>query len=568
MPHTDLDRLEALLRRIDGRPYPAYRDLRGTWDLEDIVLRVDHVQGDPFAAPSRLRVRLQTGIGEDIVSDPIARMAAEDWLLRRFVTDLRGRDRGSGKSGALQALRPGPEVVERSAVRLLRTDPGVAEVRFWAGLPARGRRILGRQAFELLMHDIPDAAERLVDVGEDAALAAHIESVQVQHDLRDALREQGLVAFVADGAVLPRKSGVDTRPLPDAVPFESPPELRVTLETRVGPVVGMGIPTGVTVVTGGGFHGKSTLLQALQWGHVDHVPGDGRERVVADPDTVKVRAEDGRRVEKVDVSGFLADLPGGRTTRPLSTDDASGSTSQAAALVEAMESGARVLLLDEDTCATNLMVRDDRMRALIGSDREPITPLVERIRALFAEKGVSTVLVVGGVGDYLAVADRVVLMDAWRPRDVTEQARELAGPMPEAVRPLEVPLRRVPEPESLIPTGKGRIRARDGRRVEYGRTEIDLGAVEQLATGDAARSAGLALRLLADGIVDGERDVPAALDALDALLKAEGVDVLSPFETPVGDLVAVRRHEVAACLNRLRTLVVGVPGAGVVGTSR
>lgn len=567
MPHTDLDRLEALLRRIDGRPYPAYRDLRGTWDLEDIVLRVDHVQGDPFAAPSRLRVRLQTGIGEDIVSDPIARMAAEDWLLRRFVTDLRGRDRGSGKSGALQALRPGPEVVERSAVRLLRTDPGVAEVRFWAGLPARGRRILGRQAFELLMHDIPDAAERLVDVGGDAGLAAHIESVQVQHDLRDALREQGLVAFVADGAVLPRKSGVDTRPLPDAVPFESPPELRVTLETRVGPVVGMGIPTGVTVVTGGGFHGKSTLLQALQWGHVDHVPGDGRERVVADPDTVKVRAEDGRRVEKVDVSGFLADLPGGRTTRPLSTDDASGSTSQAAALVEAMESGARVLLLDEDTCATNLMVRDDRMRALIGSDREPITPLVERIRALFAEKGVSTVLVVGGVGDYLAVADRVVLMDAWRPRDVTEQARELAGPMPEAVRPLEVPLRRVPEPESLIPTGKGRIRARDGRRVEYGRTEIDLGAVEQLATGDAARSAGLALRLLADGIVDGERDVPAALDALDALLKAEGVDVLSPFETPVGDLVAVRRHEVAACLNRLRTLVVGVPGAGGVGTS-
>ncbi len=548
--------LELLLRRLDGRPYPAYRDLLGVWHLPGLSLSVDHVQGDPFAAPSRLRIRLETGIRADVIADPVARTAAEDWLLRRFVQDLRGRDRGSGKSGQLFALRPGPEVVERTAVRLLRDRPGTAEVRFWAGLPARGRRILGRQAAELLLHDIPEFAEPLFDVGGNASLAEHLRSVRDQAELRGQLREQGLVAFIADGSVLPRRSGVDPAPLADAVPFTSPDSMRVTLQTSGGPVSGMGIPTGVTLITGGGFHGKSTLLQALQWGHLNHVPGDGRERVVADADTVKVRAEDGRRVERVDVSAFLGALPGGRSTHPLSTDDASGSTSQAAALVEAVEAGARVLLMDEDTCATNLMVRDDRMRQLIGVSREPITPLVERIRELHDLWGVSSVLVVGGVGDYLAVADRVVLMDDWVPREVTAEAHVLAGPAPTPAHRLQPPLPRVVAREGALPSGKGRIRARDGRRVEYGLEEIDLGAVEQLSTGDTARSAGLALALMADAVVDGRRTVPACLDALDALVNAEGLDVLSPYDTPPGDIVAVRRHEVAACMNRLRTLVV------------
>ncbi len=554
--------LEALLRQIDGRPYPAYRDIRGAWGLPTIDLCVDAVQGDPFAAPSRLRVRVDSGVAKAWVDDPVARVAAEDWLLRRFVDNLSGVVRGSGRSGTLSALRPGPEVIERTAVRLLRERPGVVEVRFWAGLPARGRRILGRQAAAMLLEDVPAAAARLEAVGEDEDLARHVESVLVQSELRSQLRTRGLVAFVADGSVLPRWSGVDPRPLPGAVPFESPPSLRVTLDTRAGPVSGMGIAAGVTLVTGGGFHGKSTLLAALQWGHQDHVPGDGRERVVADADTVKIRAEDGRRVEKVDVSNFLGTLPGGRSTHPLSTDDASGSTSQAAALVEAVEAGARVLLMDEDTCATNLMVRDDRMRRLIGDGREPITPLVERIRDLYERWGVSTILVVGGVGDYLAVADRILLMDEWRPSDATHRAHALAGAMPTARGTLRAPLPRIPGTAGLRPTGRGRVRARDGRRVEYGQSEIDLGAVEQLSTGEGARSAGLALALIAEGIADGYRTVSACLDALEGLLRADGLDVLSPFETPVGDIVAVRRHEVAACLNRLRTLHITVVDDG------
>ncbi len=548
----DAGRLEGLLRRIDGRGYPAYRELEGAWRLGDLELVVDHVQGDPFAAPSRVRVRVPVGVDAGVQADAVARRAAEDWLLRRFGAGLRGARRGSGRSGEIQVLTPGQEIVERSAVRL-RAD-GRAEVRLTVGLPARGRRIDGRQAWGLLTEDLPDAAARLRGVGGDPDLAAHIASVRRQVALRAQLRPRGLVAFLADGSVLPRRSGVDPRPLADARPFESPATLRVTLPGPDGPVSGMGLPVGVSLIVGGGFHGKSTVLQALQAGVVDHVPGDGREGVVADPDTVKVRAEDGRRVAGVDISAFLRDLPGGTSTRPLWTDDASGSTSQAAAIVEAIEAGGRVLLLDEDTSATNLMVRDARMAALVPADREPITPLVQRLRQLHEVFGVSTVLVVGGVGDYLAVADRVVLMDAWRATDATDRARALGGPPPPAPGPLPPPLSRVPDGPSLRPTGKGRVRARDHRRVEHGEEEIDLAGVEQVRDGPHAASIGHAIRVLSEGLADGRRRVPAVLDALDAVLDAEGPDALSPFEAPPGTLVRPRRHEVAAALNRLRTL--------------
>ena len=323
----DTERLRRLLQRIDGRSYKAYKDLEGPWQLGDLLLHVDHAQGDPFAAPSRIRLASHNTLPPDILASPDHRLAAEDWLLRRFRP--RDQKRGSGGSGLVRVYRPGPEVCERSAVRIL--GPRI-EVRFQVGLPASGRRILGRQAEALLLGDLLDAA-KLIAPGP--GLAEHVASVVHQRALRRALREHGLVAFVADGSVLPRRSGVDPSPLPDAVPFRSPDSLRTTL---CG-VPGMGVPAGVTLVVGGGFHGKSTLLQAIQHGHLDFIPGDGREQVVADPTVVKVRAEDGRRVEGVDISGFLGQLPGGRSTRPFSTDDASGSTSQAAAIAEALEAG-------------------------------------------------------------------------------------------------------------------------------------------------------------------------------------------------------------------------------------
>ena len=547
-PKTSERRLRTDLReqldRIDGRPYPAYRDLQGAWALGDRVLYIDRVQGDPYASPSRVRIRTPTGLPRELTRDPERRLAAEDWLLRRFGAQLHGSARGSGRSGRMEIYRPGPEVTERSALRL--HPDGTAEARFAVGLPARGRRILGRQAAQLLLEDVPRAAEAL-HVSDRDALDAHVSSVCRQRALRRALRSQNLVAFIANGSILPRASGIDQRPLAGAVPFTSPPSLEVELDG----VHGMGIPQGVTLLVGGGFHGKSTVLQALQRGHLDHIPDDGREAVVTVPDTVKIRAEDGRKVTAVDISAFLNNLPGDKPTAPFDTDDASGSTSQAASLIEAVESGGRFLLLDEDTSATNLLVRDARMRQLVPNELEPITPLVERVRELHRAHGISTLLVIGGVGDYLGVADLVVAMNTYVPADVTARAHTLAGSPPSSPHPFTPPASRVPQTRGLHPE---KIRVRDGRAIGYGGGEIDLTAVEQVLDRAHAYTLAHALGFLCHELVDGRRGLSQLLDALDAILDDEGVESLSPHAYPDGDLVRPRRHEIAATLNRLRTL--------------
>ena len=541
----DYAALERSLRRIDGTSYRAYRDIEGTWTRGDRTLFVDHVQGDPYAAPSRLRVRLPIRLPQ--LEDRDARDATEDWLLRSFANNLRGGVRtGSGRSGELGVLRVGPEIRERSACRVLRD--GQVELRFTAGLPARGRRVLGRQAWQLLDHAVHEALDH---IRPDESLASHIASVRRQRALRRALGKAGLAAFIGNGAILPRASGVDQRPLRGAVPFRSPQSLEVCLQTPEGPVRGLGIPRGVTLIVGGGFHGKSTVLQALQRGHLDHVPGDGRELVVTDPTTAKVRAEDGRSVCEVDISPLLRDLPGNRTTSSFSTADASGSTSQAAAIIEAVEAGARVLLLDEDTSATNLLVRDERMRALIPRESEPIVPFVERVRQLHEVWGVSTILVVGGVGDYLSVADTVLSMEDWEAHDATTRAQAIAGPRPEppdALAPIapRTFLRRGLEP--------GKIRARSRGQLSYGDTDIALGAVEQLLCTPETRTVGEALRFLHDELIDERRDLRQLLAALDAILDDEGIEALAPRRYPPGDLVRPRMLEVAAALSRVRGL--------------
>ncbi len=559
---SDHERLAQLCRRIEGRPYPAWRDLLGVWRLGRLRLRVDHIQGDPYAAPSRVRVRLQPGLSPAICVDDAGRLAAADWLLRRFVSVLDqrrdgGRGAGSGRSGELDVYRPGPEVLRRTAVHV--DVDGTVELRMAVGLPARGRRVLGREGHALLVGDLCRAVDALFldddSAGGDAraALQRHVDSVRLQRALRDQLDAWGLVAFVADGSVLPRQSGVATGPLAGAVPVHAPDSLAVVLDSPAGPVRGLGIPRGITVITGGGFHGKSTLLQALSWGHLDHVPGDGRERVVALPDTVAVRAEDGRAVAGVDVSAFLSRLPGDIDTHGFSTADASGSTSQAAAIVEAAEAGARLLLLDEDSSATNLLVRDARMRALIPRAHEPITPLVERVRQLRDDWGLSLVLVVGGVGDFLSVADRVIGLMDWRVRDLGPDVAALSLPAPAPPGALP-PRRQRRVVGASLRSGRGRVRSRSRRRVEHDGEEVDLAAITQVIDAAHARSLGHGLRVL--GQLVGDELVPMSelLDRFERAQAEQGPELLSPWDTPVGDQQVLRRQDLAATLNRLRSL--------------
>ncbi len=558
--------LDERIREIDGRGYKAYRALGGSWRFDFFDLHIDYVQGDPFASPSRVRVTLEpdaVGLAGPAFRSAPRRLGVAALLARMFAVGAQAvsERRGSGKSGRIRIDAPAQTVMPQTAVQV---DPsGAVEARFQVGLPAAGRRVLGAEASELLLEVVPDlVSSTLLAAAHDADLIErHAATNEDAEHLRSALDGLELLAFVADGAVLPRRSGVDDRPLPDrVVPFCSPPSLRTDVNLpNAGPITGMGLPRGVTLIVGGGFHGKSTLLRAIESGVHNHRPGDGREYVVSVPDAVKVRAEDGRSVAGVDISGFIDGLPLDVDTHSFSSGNASGSTSQAAAIVEALESGARALLVDEDTSATNFMIRDRRMQALVPREGEPITPFIDRVRTLYDDLGISSVLVLGGSGDYLDVADTVVLMRDYVPEDATAEAHRIArefptGRLSESTGPLTPPATRRP--------ASGSIRVRRGRKSLYlkvpgtrtlvlGEEDVDLVAVEQIASAQQVRAIGRALAWIANRI-DGRRTTVDLLDAVEEAIANHGLDALDSRKS--GDLAGFRRHELAAAMNRLRTL--------------
>ncbi len=587
--------LAATLERIDGRGYKAYRDIEGVWEFAELRLFVDRVQSDPFAAPSKLRLRVPRSLAalpENLSDGTARRIATSNWLARRFQSVIREsapRRQGTGKGGLIAIDAGGPEVLERTAVVL---DSDWVEARIEVGLPAAGRRALGREAAALLTRILPEIATRAwIDrpAETEPELRCFVDCVDNQECVRERLNDLGLMAFVGDGALLPRESGASSRPMPRerSLPFVAPDAFSVEIEVphadagMAGRVWrGMGIPRGVVLLVGGGYHGKSTLLQAIENGVVAHEPGDGRETVVSDPALVKVRAEDGRSVTGVDIQGFIDRLPTRpgesepRSTRRFSTADASGSTSQAANICEAIEAGARGLLLDEDTCATNFMIRDARMQALVHPDHEPITPFSRRVRALHDQLGVSSLIVMGGSGDYFPYADAVIELRAYRALDATARARAiLEKEVPAAAVLTETTTAGPEDPiemtarDARVPLTRGfdarrgrreiKLSSRDREEIVYGTTAIDLRGVDQLFDPSQTRAIAGALHVLATRLVDGRRTIPELLDALDELLDTEGLDVLDPFhrnERHPGALARPRRFEIAAALNRMRTL--------------
>nr|WP_236630091.1 ABC-ATPase domain-containing protein [Thermus thermamylovorans] len=546
-----LDDLPVFLQALEGRPYPAYKDLKGVWRGEDLDLRFVYVQGDPFATPSVLEVRYPPRLLEPlwVHTRPEGKVAVEDFLLRALRARLRGLGAGgSGRSGEVRVEVESPKVLKRAGAHLA---PEGLFLRFRVGLPAAGRRILGKEA-ERLFRALVGHLRGLLPELDRAALLRHVRQAEDFAFLQERLPERGLVAFVGEGAILPRESGVSQRPLRGAVPFQSPPALRVAFRVpHAGEVVGMGIPQGLTLITGGGFHGKTTLLEALVHGVFPHVPGDGREWVVTEATAQRVQSEDGRSVRGVDLRPFVHDLPRGQDTSFFSTEDASGSTSLAAGILEALELGARLLLLDEDTSATNLLVRDARMQALVR--RETLTPLIDRVGDLRA-LGVSLVLVVGGVGDYLELADTVILMEEYRPQEVTAEARRVAAARPtgrtygEPRYPLR-PVDRAPLPQSFDPSRgrKARVKGRGLRELLYGEEVVDLSALDLFEGGQVRALGGLFRRL--QGLADGRK--PLRLLAEEVL---RGEDLFALEEAP--ELAGLRPLDLGAAANRLRALEV------------
>ena len=559
--------LRSLLNRIDRRGYPAYKDTRGTYQFPNYILSIDHVQVDPFAAPSRLSILVKgraAGFPPELCDRPHRRIALQDQLTRRFgaaAERFSFQAKGSGQSGLIAVSRCGQEVLERTACRL---DPKSGDVlmRFEVGFPANGRTVNAGELGKILFDFLPKCAEQALFYQniDRERLRAAVDLAEDQHCVREQLPGLGLCAFVANGSVLPRASGVSSKPMGDGVKFVSPKELEVTLDLPRGRrITGMGIRRGVTLIVGGGYHGKSTLLGALELGVYDHIAGDGREYVITDPSAVKIRAEDGRSIRKTDISLFISGLPNGKDTVAFETEDASGSTSQAANVIESIEAGTSLLLIDEDTSATNFMVRDELMQRVIRRDMEPITPFIERVRELYESYGVSTVLVAGSSGAYFHVADTVIQMDRYVPRDITALAKAEAGNFPIRVdppKPAAPPcFDRRPQPSPSFSGGdRIKIKALPREGVMVNKEVIDLRYVEQLVDSEQLTALGYCVVYALRNLLDGRRDLRRVADELEAAIDRGTLAALCGDRSGVPGLARPRRQEILACLNRCRCL--------------
>lgn len=550
--------LYSTLNRINRKGYKAYKDLEGAYTGEIFDLYIDHVQGDPFAAPSRFSVRVDNTFPEWSFAGKSRKTALSDFLTRRFFFKSRllaKGNRGSGKSGMINIEQPGQELLERTSVIV---EKDYIEARFVVGLPAYGRKVAADQAREMIDEELTLIVKQSLffEAVDHLDLQDHIYVNEDADLLRKKTVEAGFIAFVSDDAILPRASGIDQRPLADAIAFQSPQSMRVEFQLQHRKVTGMAIPQGVTLIVGGGYHGKSTLLSAIERGVYNHIPGDGREFLVADETAMKIRAEDGRYIEKVDISPFINSLPFDKDTVRFSSDNASGSTSQAANTIEALESGSKVLMIDEDTSATNFMIRDKRMQQLVPKNREPITPYIDKVHQLYQDYGVSTILVVGGSGSYFEVADKVICMVEYLPFDLTEEAKAIVAEDQEKrvheggdifgkIR------ERIPQPDSIDPSKghKTKLKAEGVNQIQLGRQRIDLSALDQVVSPAQLNAIADAILLAKKRM--GKASLKEVLHEIEEAINQNGLDILNKRNR--GDYAMFRKNELAAALNRLRT---------------
>lgn len=555
--------LKKELIKIDHKSYGMYKTLGNSYSFGNYILHIDHVQGDPFASPSRLRFEVKKerhGFPEEYYKEKHRRLALEDQVLRRFLYQLRQMDKGfmgSGKSGRITTCPANQTVQERIAVIFSKEQ---MELRFEMGFPARGRTIMAKEMQKLVFEILPQLAENTLfyrnwDTKNKEHLKQAIFLADDQKALREELKKRNLTAFVADGAVLPRESGISDRPMRGAVPFSSPESMKIELELpHKGRIAGMGIPEGITVIVGGGYHGKSTLLKALEQGVYDHIAGDGREYVVADNSGVKIRAEDGRSVLHTDISLFINHLPAGQDTTDFSSENASGSTSQAANLIEAVEAGAKLLLLDEDTSATNFMIRDKVMARLVSDEKEPITTLLRHIRGIYKELGISFVIVVGSSGDYLSVADQVLQMDHYKVKDVTQEAKaiceecNIAGAYAETKIKMPIFSRKI----NPVKAGRRKIKSMGTDTVLIDREAIDVRYLEQISESGQTTALAYMMGWILDN-VKSQEELSHLAERIYNMIEKQGMEAVIPANYSAGHPVLPRKQELYACLSRYRS---------------
>ena len=550
------------LFKIDGKGYKAYKVLEGKYDFKKYVLSIDHVQGDPFASPSRVRIIIDNKIAqipEELFDNKNKEIAVCDFLTRLFSKNIKNQSEkifGSGKSGLIEISRCPQEILERTAII---RNKNFFEARFYVGFPARGRSVLARELEKIIFNIIPNIVENtfIYKNINKLNLINRVKLIEDQFYIRKNLKEKGLVAFVANESILPRESGVSARPLRDGKKFISPQALEVEFDTpNRGKIKGMGIPKGITLIIGGGYHGKSTLLRALELGIYNHIEGDGREFVITDESALKVRAEDGRAITSTDISLFINNLPNGKDTIKFNTENASGSTSQAANIIEAIESKSKVLLIDEDTSATNFMIRDDIMQQLVVKEKEPITPFIDVAKSLYKQLGISTILVAGSCGDFFDIADLVIQMDSYEPYEVTAKAKELSRGKVSLRDDLDISIDfgRVLDKGSISEGPKGiKIKTLGKDGLSINKENIDLKSVEQIVDGEQINTIGMAIKFIEDKYSGKDLTIEKIADEIekDITKNLIGIDNIKGGN---GSLAMPRKQEILCAINRLRTL--------------
>lgn len=554
------------LQKIDGRGYKSYKDIQGQYDFKDYILSIDHVQGDPFASPSRLRVVIDKNkakFPEELINENYKKVAVCDFLTRLFYFNINKFSEtifGSGKSGLIAISRCPQEILERTSIVINKDS---IEARFYVGFPAKGRTVLAKELEKILYNVIPSIVKNTL-VYENinkSKLIDRVKLVEDQEYIRSELRNRNLISFIANGSILPRESGVSQKPLKNALPFKSPKSLEVEINLpNRGLIKGMGIKKGVTLIVGGGYHGKSTLLNALELGVYNHIEGDGRELVITDDTSVKVRAEDGRSIKNTDISLFIDNLPNGKDTIKFTTENASGSTSQAANIVEAIESKSRVLLIDEDTSATNFMIRDDLMQRLVSKEKEPITPFIEIVKPLYNQKDISTILVIGSSGDYFDVADCVIQMDNYEAKDVTKEAKSLTrGEINKRIEEkntiININLNRKLQKGTIESTYKGvKIKTMGLSNININNENIDLRAVEQIVDNEQLNSIGTIMKWIEDNMMGKNLSLEEAVNEAHNEIRITGLISIDKIKGGSGSMSLPRKQEIMAAYNRYRNL--------------
>ena len=556
--------LKNIIQDINGESYKSYKSIEGEFLFNDYIFYVDHVQDDAFSSPSKMRVKIAQSAAlfpDDTYFNRSREVALRDFITRRFYESIRTYSKADielKESGSISIENPGQEILERSTAFI---DQSYVEIRFTLRLPYSGNNVEGNLAEDILFNKLPKIINNslLFENLDKEALYQHIKTYEDADFLRNELENLRLIAFVAEGSILPRRSDGSTLPIEmdRAVPFVSPNNLKMDVELpNKGQITGMGLPRGITLIVGESGQGKSTLLNALELGIYNHIPGDGREYAVSNPNSVKIRAEEDRNIENVDISAFVSNHSSGKNIHSFSSENAGDYVSQAANVTEAIEIGADVLLIDEDTSASNFLIPEQSSSEGNAEINETITPFVDQARNLYSGYMVSSILVIDGPGNYFDIADFVIRMTNYEAQDITLETKKMAdknriprndiyfGTIPE----------RIPLVESLDP-GNGiqsiEISPKAINYIEFGSSLIDLSFIEQVVSINQMKAICKAI-MYSKKYMDGRKSFRQLTSLVMLDIERSGLDVLNPSLS--GEYAEFRKIELAAVFNRINSL--------------